>query len=65
MQTLPWWKQRTDRYGPANYSVSCSAVQDRQYIFAHIRSYMSPGTMVTPKQSSYEKETMGEQKLKM
>ena len=34
-------------------------VYGRQYNSAHFRSYMSPGTMVTPKQGAYEKEAMG------
>ena len=33
--------------------------------FAHIRSYMSPGTMVPQKQGAYEKEAMGKVRLKM
>ena len=65
MQTLCWYETHTDRDEPENYSVSCIVVQGRQWKFAQIRSYLSSGSMIAPRQGAYEKEVMGKESLKM
>ena len=65
MQTFLWCKRSTFLYVPANFCVSCSAVKGRQWKFAHIRSYLSPGTKVTPTQGACEKEALMKESLKM
>ena len=65
MQTLFWHEMRTYLNGPANCSVVCCAVWGRQWKFAKIRSYLSPGTMFAPRKGAYEKEATWKESLKM
>ena len=65
MYPLSWFKKCTCRDVPPNCYVSFSAVQGREWKFAQIRSYLSPGTMFALNQGANEKESMGKESLKM
>ena len=59
-------KKRTDRDGPANYSVPSRTVYiGREWQIAHTQSCLPPCTMVALMQGAYEKEAMGKESLKM
>ena len=65
MESLDWCKKRTYLYGPPNSSVSCSAVLGREWKFAQLRRYLSPGTVFATAKGSYEQEAMDKESLKM
>ena len=59
MHSLCRRKDRTGRYGRTNYPVTCSADQDRQWIFEKIRGYQSPWYRVCTKAMFISKQRYG------
>ena len=65
MESLLWCRKPTSYNWPANYTVSCSAVWDRQCKFAEGREFLSPRYRLAPIQSTYGREATGMKNPKM
>ena len=65
MYSLSWCNKRTERNGPANHPVSCTAVWGEYGNLVNFEALDHNGTVFAPTQCSYQKIGMGMENQKM